>query len=95
MSDWKIENVYRTGNEINEISLDIDGLSYLVIFGSHANGGFCAIPQMGMSCELSAYNRFEDIGHNAGSLSRVIKSKAKARIIAQAIHLASSVERQE
>lgn len=61
MSNWKIEDVNRINDEINEMSLDIDGLSYLVIFGGHANGGFCAIPQMGVSCELSSHDKFEDM----------------------------------
>ena len=93
MSNWKIEDVNRINDEINEMSLDIDGLSYLVIFGGHANGGFCAIPQMGVSCELSSHDKFEDIGYNAANLGRVIRGKAKARAIAQAIHLAACVER--
>lgn len=64
MSNWKIEDVNRINDEINEMSLDIDGLSYLVIFGGHANGGFCAIPQMGVSCELSSHDKFEDIRYD-------------------------------
>ena len=95
MCDWKIEEIYKIGDEVNEVALAIDGLSYLVIFGRHENGGFCAIPQMGVSCELSSHDKFEDTGYNAANLSRVIKSKAKARSIAEAIHLAACAGRQE
>ncbi len=95
MSDWKIEDVDQIEDEINEMSLCIDGLSYLIIFGRHANGGFCAIPQIGVSCELSAHDRFEDTGYNTANLSHVIKSKTKARCIAEAIHLAACTGQQE
>ena len=95
MSDWKIEEIYKIESEVNEMAVDIDGLSYLVIFGKHENGGFCAIPQMGVSCELSSHDKFEATGYNAANLSRVIKSKAKARCIAEAIHLAACAGRQE
>ena len=46
---YEIENVYPS-ESINEFSVAINGLSYLVIFGRHVNGGFCALPREW--CEL-------------------------------------------
>ena len=37
-----------------EISIDTHGLSFLCIFGTHINGGWCAILNFGVSCELAA-----------------------------------------
>lgn len=34
MSDWKIEEIYKIESEVNEMAVDIDGLSYLVISAS-------------------------------------------------------------
>lgn len=85
MCEWKIERVYPVVDAVNEISVAIDGFSYLVIFGKHINGGFCALPQEGISCELSAHDGFGDIGYNTASLNRKLKSKAKAHAIAEAI----------
>ena len=87
MCEWKIERVYPVVDAVNEISVAIDGFSYLVIFGKHINGGFCALPQEGISCELSAHDNFGDIGYNTASLNRKLKSKAKAHAIAEASRL--------
>ena len=35
-----------------EFSVGIDGKSYLVIYGTHVNGGFCCIPNWGFACEM-------------------------------------------
>ena len=75
MCEWKIERVYPVVDAVNEISVAIDGF----------NGGFCALPQEGISCELSAHDNFGDIGYNTASLNRKLKSKAKAHAIAEAI----------
>lgn len=95
MSRWKIERTYPLLESATEISVAVDGFSYLVIFGRHINGGFCALPQEGISCELSAHDNFSDIGYNTASLSRVLKSKAKAHAIAEVIHLVASVHEDE
>lgn len=34
MSDWKIEEIYKIESEVNEMAVDIDGLSSLVISAS-------------------------------------------------------------
>ena len=65
---YEIENVYPS-ESINEFSVAINGLSYLVIFGRHVNGGFCALPRNGVSCELSAHDDFGDIGYNTESIN--------------------------
>lgn len=95
MSRWEIERTYPIIERVKEISVAIDGFSYLVIFGKHINGGFCALPQEGISCELSAHDNFSNTGYNAANLNRKFKSMAKARAIAEAIHLAASVHEDE
>lgn len=92
---YEIENLYPSENGINEFSVAINGLSYLVIFGKHVNGGFCALPREGVSCELSAYDDFGDIGYNTESINGKIKDRGKAQAIAEAIHLAACAGRQE
>ena len=36
-----------------EVSIDTHGLSFLCVFGTHINGGWCAILNFGVSCELA------------------------------------------
>ena len=43
-----------------EQSLDINGFSYLVIFGHHINGGFIAIPGWNIACEASGFSGNEN-----------------------------------
>lgn len=38
-----------------ELSVETHGLSFLCAFGTHINGGWCAILNYGVSCELSDY----------------------------------------
>ena len=92
---YEIENVYPSENGINEFSVAINGLSYLVIFGRHVNGGFCALPRNGVSCELSAYDEFGDIGYNTECINGKIKSRGKAQAIAEAIHIVASFNRKQ
>lgn len=49
--NWEIEHSY-DAECIMEISVAVNGNSYLVIFGKHINGGFCSIPNWGagVSC---------------------------------------------
>lgn len=37
-----------------EINIDVNGYSFLCIFGEHINGGFLAIPNWNICVELSA-----------------------------------------
>lgn len=39
-----------------ERTLEINGSSYLVIYGEHINGGFIAIPNWNISCEAADRN---------------------------------------
>ncbi len=36
---------------VTEIFMDYDGCSYVVIYGTHINGRFIALPAYGKSCE--------------------------------------------
>ena len=56
-------------NVIFEANIEANGSCFLTIYGEHANGYFCAIPNWGISCELSDstdtfYNeeRLESVG---------------------------------
>lgn len=89
--NWRIESMYNA-ECFKEISVAVDGFSYLTIFGHHVNGGFCALPQWGVSCELSHHNNFEDIGYNTERIGKALKKKAVGRCIAEAIYIASSCE---
>lgn len=40
-------------NVLFEASIDVGGSSYLTIFGKHINGYFCAIPNVGICCEMA------------------------------------------
>lgn len=46
------------------------------------NGGFCCLPGLGVSCELSD---FSDVFWNSESLSKVINDEALANTIVTAI----------
>ncbi len=75
LGDRNIRNVHHIG-------VDFNGNYYSVIFGKYVNGGFFSIPNFGVGGELSY---FEDILWNEGSLSRALKSKRAAKVIASAI----------
>ena len=49
---YQIKAMY-SGTVRFEISVDVDGNNYLVIFGEHINGLFCCIPIHGISCEMA------------------------------------------
>lgn len=81
--DYKISYIGDDSiNNIHHIGIDYNGNYYSVIFGRYINGGFCCIPNFGVGCELS---NFSDILWNAESLSRALKSKRTAKVIAMAI----------
>lgn len=65
-----------------EISVDHRGSNYLVIFGEHINGGWCAIPNWGISCEMSDPT---DTFFNQESLEKAGISSGAAKAIALAI----------
>lgn len=84
--EWKIEHAFNTGEQIREISVAVNGFSYLVIYGSHINGGFCAIPNREASCELSALDDFGSINYNAARIGGALKNQAVGHAIAEAIN---------
>lgn len=88
---WYIENIY-TANCIREISVAVNGYSYLVIFGTHINGGFCCIPAWGVGCEVSSHNHFGDVGYNAERIGNVLKNETVGRCIAEAINTVALYE---
>ena len=81
-----------TGNNkaeaLFEISVDINGNRYLVIYGNHINGGFCCITSHNVACEMGEPS---DISYNTEALvhSKVPKNYAKA--LADAIREANMV----
>ena len=75
IGDTKISNIHHFGIEYN-------GNYYSVIFGQYINGGFFSIPNWNVSGELG---EFSDTFWNEESLSRVLKSKKAAKVIALAI----------
>lgn len=81
------------GKVLFEASIDVAGYNYLVIYGKHINGYFCAIPNWKIACEMSTpddtlYN-FEHL-HMAG-----IKSPAVAKTLAKQIRdIASRIQNQ-
>ncbi len=64
-----------------EISISVKGSSYLVIYGKHVNGYFCAIPNWEISCEMAEPG---DTFFNASRLACVLKADV-SREIANAI----------
>ena len=72
-----------------EISVDVDGSNYLVIYGSHINGGFCCIPNWNIGCEMSDPT---DTFYNAEALMRCKLKKSAAKAIAAAIDCAAAAK---
>lgn len=70
-----------------EISVNVDGFNYMVIYGSHFGGGFCAIPNHGIACEMGFP---EDTFYNKESLMHHGLSPKTARSLACAIRDASN-----
>lgn len=70
-----------------EISVDFDGNNYLVIYGTHINGGFCCIPNWDIASEMGDPS---DTFFNSEALMRSRLSKGAARAIAAAIRDAAN-----
>lgn len=79
--DYKIVCTHPAKVEF-EITVEVNGNSYLVIYGKHVNGGFCCIPNWGVACEMSDP---EDTFYNQEALMRCKISKNYAKAIAAAI----------
>lgn len=84
--EYLIKAMY-SGTVRFEISIDVDGCNYLVIFGEHFNGLFCCIPNHGISCEMSDPR---DTTFNATALSRCRIPVDRAAAIADAIYKTAS-----
>ena len=76
-----IQAIYKA-EAMLEISVDVNGNNYLVIYGNHVNGGFCCIPNWGYACEMGDPS---DTFYNAESLTRCKMAKSCAKAIAEAI----------
>lgn len=87
--NWEIENFF-DAKCIREMSVAVNGNSYLVIFGTHINGGFCCIPGWSAGCELSSHDHFGDVGYNADRIGKALKNKTVGRCIAEAINIVAS-----
>lgn len=60
-------------------NIESDGAAYYAIFGKHINGGFIALPAMGISAEQSLNN---DRAYNIGKLTAAGMSEKTAQDIA-------------
>ncbi len=56
-----------------EVSISHNGISYLVIYGKHINGAYCAFPKLNIAAELSGYDG--DYGYNEKKLHLAITDK--------------------
>lgn len=65
-----------------EISVDVNGNSYLVIYGKHVNGGYLCIPNWNIGCEVGDPS---DTFYTMEALMRCKISKNYAKAIAAAI----------
>ncbi|MBQ9713703.1 MAG: hypothetical protein IJV83_00080 [Clostridia bacterium] len=75
-----------------EISADVRGDSYLVIYGKHVNGYFCCIPNWGIGCEMAEPS---DIFYNTEKLLFAKCPKYSAKDIATYIQKAAMSLRKE
>ena len=66
-----------------EHDIEVNGYSYLVIFGRHINGGFIAIPNWNVCTEASAFNG--DVWENTERLVKQGLPQETARAIAEHI----------
>lgn len=79
--------------ELDELSLNFDGLNYLVIFGHHVNGGFIALPNAGICVEGSRDPN--NTIYNSEKLQLTGLSKDHADTIAHAIKVLADVSANE
>ena len=83
MNKYNIVGVY--GVSAYEVSVNYNGFNYLVIFGTHVNGGFFVIPNHGVCGELAEFN---DVFYNYESIGRALDGDYKAgKAIASVIAL--------
>lgn len=66
-----------------EHNIEFDGMTYLVIFGTHVNGGFICVPNHGWCCEASDFAN--STGYNTGKLVEAGASNGAAKAISEYI----------
>lgn len=69
--------------ETHEISVDWNGYNYLIIYVSHINGWFAAIPNWEVCTEISEP---DDVFYNTEKLSKVLDNANTGRALAEAIN---------
>lgn len=79
--------------DMDELSLSFDGFNFLVIYGKHVNGGFIAIPNIGLCVEASGDPG--DTFYNSEKLQVAGLSKDQADTIAHAIKVLAEVTGEE
>lgn len=57
-----------------EVSIETHGLSFLCAFGTHINGGWCAILNCGVCCELS--DSKYDASSNTDAIACALRSSS-------------------
>lgn len=55
----------------NELSIDYDGSNYLIIYGTHENGGWFAIINHGVSGNLAS---FDDVYYNGDQIGMALNN---------------------
>lgn len=87
--NYKILNKYEV-TDVKEFSIDIGDFNYLVIYGWHINGYFCAVPNWNWCCEMS---NPEEVEYNKRNLFIDCGAKTDvATAIAEAIREVCSSE---
>lgn len=64
------------GITAREVSIETHGLSFLCAFGTHINGGWCAILNCGVCCELSNFKY--DTSSNTDAIACALKNSSCA-----------------
>ena len=64
---WKINSDFtdESYRVLAEFNMSIDDCGFLIIYGKHINGYFCAIPNWGVSCEMAEPS---NVGYNSEKL---------------------------
>lgn len=72
-----------------EYTIEIDGYSYLVIYGKHINGYFCCVPNWSWGCEMA---QPIDVAYNSEKLITMGVDKKVAKILAESIRFMSETK---
>ncbi len=80
-TSWKIQKDYGAISA-HEISVDWGEFNFLVIYGHHINGWFCAIPNWSICVEQSTP---DSVPYNADKLAAGLKDASMGEAVAEAI----------